>query len=232
MKFRNHLGIASWAAAAMIAASVLFAAPATANVITLTVTGTVTQANNTDGAGLFGPAGGLLDGLPGTVSFTYDTGVGDYFQLPGIIGLQQGSIYGQLISMTGLVTVNGISQPIIATSLGEVYHEPGIGLFQADLADLPAGYNAFLTLFIWNLSPFPADITSSYFAAGSDPSDLVNYTYSDSNTFSTTNINFQRETFSITSAASIPEPLTLSLFGTGLVGALAMRACKKKDKAR
>lgn len=60
-----------WVAAVAMAAAMTITGPARANVYTMTTTGAIIPGENSDGLGLFGTPGGLLDNDPYTLSITY-----------------------------------------------------------------------------------------------------------------------------------------------------------------
>jgi hypothetical protein len=201
-----------------VTATVICVSPALADIIHLTVTGTVAAGPASyDQNGLFGQAGSSLTGDAFTIVFTFDTGLGTTVSNPSINNLYGGTYYGTISPALGAtVTINGYSAHITGAFIGQLFGASG-SAFGATIYDYdsttPGEANApeqyayvDLTNYVELLpssitTPFSYTVTSQDIAYGEVSFDYTTYAYLDPSAMTLSNL-------------SVPGPIV----GTGVPG--------------
>lgn len=192
-------------------AVVLFLSATTAQALPMTYTFTgdadVTLANGTDLSGQF------------SLVINSDTSLVDLTSLP----------YSYLRDVSGLFTLGTFSDTLTDVTLvanGELSGFPANIQFFNGASNNGLGFDDPTGLAGYNLTESIAPITVS---TSSLSPDSLSPTFGGS--FSTTDgntVEFTSDNSLTYQATAVPEPITLSLFGAGLAGAVAMRRRKKK----
>lgn len=221
----------------------LFAAPsANADVITYKINGTVSTAS--DPYSLFG---GVAVGDSASVVYTFDTALGTVFTAPSYFLYEGGSIYGTPLGAVGSLTINshtysdfnrfpartgatvGHNQGShIAFDLLSLRTDPmaGGGIFgYVDLGGTvttptvpPVLGDPFVFSGIFGVS-FTSEILNCVATCFSEGLEQINIT---GTSFSSTRVP---------SVSTVPEPLTLSVFGAGLAGMASLRRRRNANAA-
>lgn len=243
-----------WKCAALVAAVILGGfAPASATIITVTYTGQVADTSYTselDGVGFFGPAGGLLAGLPFTAIFITDTTKGSFQSTPP--PLSSNRYYGGLIagttSPTSLILTVGGHQISVDGSYesfdGAQYYAtpyqnqqvPFSQTGQESIGDTLTGTHAnfWMQAIAYDLR-FPLSLTQP-FSSQIDPingpafGEGIFQGYDDQGNFSLAFLLPTQVTAVVSGASPVPEPPSIALLIVSLafVGGLRRRNMAKK----
>jgi hypothetical protein len=191
-------------------------APALAAPFSVTFTGTV---SGTDNVGLFGVPG-VVANAPFTGIFVYDTSLGNFVNLPLGQEVYGGASWSTISPVSSAsLSVNGTAFGFTPNGNGVVAAQPdALGnvefLAYANKNTFPGGYLQLMS----TLSSIPLSVTSAFSVAGVTPGSLFVW---DQNNLDTT---LFLTTESVTVAPlGVPEPVTLSMFAAGLLGAGALR---------
>jgi hypothetical protein len=195
-----------------------FANPASANIVTLTVTGTVTS--GFDSGDLFGVGGGSLSGDAFKVVYTFDTTCGGSCSNPTISAVENevsggASQSSPSPSLGAVLTINGHSVSFTGADFGDL-HNVNVGTFSSTNEQSATGfvgpfYASIMTGLTNETGAIPASLTTPYtynvnVANGDSVSGFFGYAGSDGALSPTS--------FALTVTAPVPGPVV----GAGLPG--------------